>query len=77
MARAETITKLPLDRWAKLIGIHPMHFNGVYDPNRTTTPCEDRCISPQSNAPERAGSAFVVPKVIDGELEGEEEEGAG
>jgi len=30
VARAETITKLPLDRWAQIIGIHPAHFNGVY-----------------------------------------------
>ncbi len=30
MAHAETKTKLPLDRWARLMGIHPAHFNGVY-----------------------------------------------
>jgi len=29
MARADTFTKLPLDRWAQLIGIHPLHFNGI------------------------------------------------
>lgn len=29
MARASTKTKLSLDRWAQLMGIHPLHFNGV------------------------------------------------
>ncbi len=29
MARASTPTKLPLDTWAKIMGIHPMHFNQV------------------------------------------------
>ncbi len=30
MARAETLTKLSLDRWAQIIGISPLHFNGVF-----------------------------------------------
>jgi hypothetical protein len=30
MARAETLTKLPLDRWAQIMGLNPMHFNGVF-----------------------------------------------
>ena len=29
MARASIVTKLSLDRWAQIIGIHPLHFNGV------------------------------------------------
>ena len=29
MARATTKTWLPLDRWAELMGIHPLHFNGL------------------------------------------------
>ena len=29
MARADTLTKLPLDRWAGLVGVNPLHFNGV------------------------------------------------
>lgn len=27
MARADTVTKLPLDRWAEFMGINPIHFN--------------------------------------------------
>lgn len=30
MARAETITKLPPDEWARLMGINPLHFNQVF-----------------------------------------------
>lgn len=29
MARAETVTKLPLATWAKIMGIHPLHFESV------------------------------------------------
>lgn len=30
MARASIITKLPLDRWFRILGIHPLHANQVY-----------------------------------------------
>lgn len=30
MARATTVTKLPIDSWAAIMGIHPMHFAGLY-----------------------------------------------
>ncbi|KKK52732.1 hypothetical protein LCGC14_3101930, partial [marine sediment metagenome] len=30
MARSEKKPKLPLDTWAKLMGVNPLHFNGVY-----------------------------------------------
>lgn len=33
MTRARTVTKLPLYRWAELIGISPVHFSGAYVPN--------------------------------------------
>ncbi len=29
MSRAETITKLPLDTWARILGLYPVHFAGV------------------------------------------------
>src|SRR3990172_5037370 len=29
MARASTVTLLPLDRFAKIIGMHPLHFNQI------------------------------------------------
>lgn len=33
MARSDVITWLPLDRWAEIIGIHPLHFNGLASQN--------------------------------------------
>ena len=30
MARAKTVTKLPLDSFAEILGINPIHFNGMY-----------------------------------------------
>lgn len=30
MARAETRTLLPLDRFARIMGVNPLHFNGVF-----------------------------------------------
>ena len=30
MARSSTPTWLPLDRWAEILGIHPIHFNQMY-----------------------------------------------
>jgi|SRR5262245_13678108 len=33
MARASVKTLLPLDEFAKLIGVHPLHFNQVYVPD--------------------------------------------
>src|SRR3990167_4262848 len=29
MARASVLTWLPLDRWAEIVGLNPLHFNGV------------------------------------------------
>ena len=30
MARSDIRTWLPLDRWAEIIGLHPLHFNGLH-----------------------------------------------
>jgi hypothetical protein len=69
VARAETITKLPLDRWAKLIGIHPMHFNGVYDPNRPTTPCEQPWMQFPWQAADRVGREEVAQAISEAEAD--------
>lgn len=34
MARAETVTKLPLDRWAELVQLNPIHFNQCHIPSQ-------------------------------------------
>ena len=69
MARAETITKLPLDRWAKIIGIHPMHFNGVFDPNRPTAPCEQPWMQWPWQAADRVGREEVAQAIADAEAD--------
>ena len=40
MARSEKKPKLPLDTWAKLMGVNPLHFNGVYIENNPPAVCE-------------------------------------
>jgi len=39
VARAQTVTKLSIDRWAELIGIHPLHFNQTIIPTMPPTVC--------------------------------------
>lgn len=42
MAIASTVTKLPLARWAKILGMHPLHFEQVAytKPGRSTPICD-------------------------------------
>ena len=40
MARSEIRPKLPLDTWAKLMGVNPLHFNGVYIEDNPPAVCE-------------------------------------
>ena len=69
MARAETRTKLPLDRWAKIIGLNPLHFNGVYDPERPTTPCEQPWMQFPFQAADRVGREEVAQAIADAEAD--------
>ncbi len=41
MARADTRTLLPLDRWARILGLEPRHFNGVTTSLTPTENCGD------------------------------------
>ena len=40
MAQAETRTKLPLDTWFKIMGVNPLHGNGVFIPDNPPAVCE-------------------------------------
>ncbi len=40
MARTKVLTKLPLDEWARIMGLSPIHFNGVFLPGLTPAICE-------------------------------------
>lgn len=37
--RAQTVTKLPLDTWARMMGLHPLHINAIQVPNLRQTTC--------------------------------------
>jgi len=41
MARAEARTKLPLDKWAALLGLNPLHFNVIYIEGRPPAICDN------------------------------------
>lgn len=41
MAWAETVTLLPLDRWAQIMGIDPWEFNGFQSPRASRAECKD------------------------------------
>lgn len=40
MARADRLTKLPLDTFAQLMGINPLHFNGIQISEMQRSPCD-------------------------------------
>src|SRR3990167_241886 len=41
MARAQTVTWLPLDRWGAILGINPLHVNGVTSASVSGEVCRD------------------------------------
>lgn len=40
MARTNSPTKLPIDRWAEILGMDPRHFNQITTPAKTVTTCD-------------------------------------
>lgn len=73
MARANTITKLPLDRWAQLVGLNPMHFNGVYVPSHPPTVCEQPWMQHPYQAVDRVGREDVAQAIAQAESDLEKE----
>ncbi len=65
MARAETKTKLPLDRWAHLLGINPLHFNGVYV--RSPSVCEQPWLQFPYQTADRIGREEVAQAIAQAE----------
>ena len=55
MARASVYTKLSLDKWASLLGIHPLHFNQVIIPTLPPTVCEQPWIQHPWQDTDRVG----------------------
>src|SRR3990172_11026555 len=69
MARAETLTKLPLDRWAALIGVNPLHFNGVYMPIHPPTVCQQPWMQYPWQAVDRVGREEVAMAIAQAEAD--------
>lgn len=67
MARAETLTKLPLDRWFQLMGINPMHANGVFHPDHPPTVCEQPWLQHPWQAADRMGREDVANAIAEAE----------
>jgi len=73
MARANTVTLLSLDRFAKIIGINPAHFNQAYAPslNPAVFPINNVCSDIwfqydwQSNQISREGLAMAIQNAED------------
>lgn len=70
MAVASTVTWLPLDRWAEIIGIHPFHFNqidgGTLTPN---TVCGDVFYSYNWQHSDRVGREEIAQAIRRAELD--------
>lgn len=67
VARAETLTKLPLDRWATIMGINPLHFNQVFvDP---PTVCEQPWLQHAWQDVERVGREDIAMAIATAEAD--------
>lgn len=67
MARASTPTKLPLDEWAKLIGIDPLHFNQVNIKDTPQAVCDSTWFQHDWQASERVGREAVARAIREAE----------
>lgn len=68
MARATTKTKLSLDRWAAIIGIHPAHFNGVFFGNSPSV-CQQPWLQQPWQAQDRVGREEVARAIAQAEAD--------
>lgn len=67
MARAETLTKLPLDRWFQIIGVNPLHGNGVYV--NAPTVCAQPWLQFPYQAADRVGREDVAQAIAQAEAD--------
>lgn len=75
MARAETATKLPLDSWARIAGLNPLHFNGVYHPSDLPAICEQPWLQHPWQTADRVGREEVALAIALAEADIERELG--
>lgn len=69
MARASVRTKLPLDEWARIMGLSPIHFNGVFIPNRTPATCEQPWLQFAWQTADRVGREELARAIAQAEAD--------
>src|SRR3990167_8972555 len=67
MARATTRTKLSLDRWAQLMGIHPLHFNQVILPDMPPSVCAQPWLQHAWQSADRVGREDLAVAIAEAE----------
>jgi len=68
MARAGIRTKLPLDTWAKLMGVHPLHFNQITLAGVTDSPmCDKAWLQHEWQGIDRTGREAVAYSIQNAE----------
>lgn len=69
MGIATTPTKLPLATWAKILGLHPLHFEQVaYTPDsRSTTLCDQALFQYSWQESDRTGREEIAQAIADAE----------
>jgi hypothetical protein len=69
MARADTYTWLPLDEWAQIIGINPVHFNGLDSNLFQNNVCGEIFFQYDYQHSDRIGRDTIARAIRDAELE--------
>ena len=69
MARADTYTWLPLDEWATIMGINPVHWNGLSSPLFDNTVCGEIFFQYSWQHSDRIGRDDIARAIREAELE--------
>lgn len=69
MARAEVRPKLPLDTWFKLMGLNPLHANGIYIEDRPPAVCESPWLQFAWQSGDRVGREELAEAIAQAEAD--------
>ncbi|KKK66431.1 hypothetical protein LCGC14_2964160, partial [marine sediment metagenome] len=61
--------KLPLDTWAKLMGVNPLHFNGVYTESNPPAVCEQPWLQFAWQTADRVGREELSRAILQAEAD--------
>jgi len=68
VARASQVTKLSLDRWAQIMGLNPLHFNGLYVPGFEKAYCGEPWMQYEWQTPDRVSREEVARAIAEAEM---------